>query len=244
MTELQLKQMLPRDIFNPKTTPFHNAGLDMALRNIEIEINKQNNPITEMRIECGQNREPQCTLAFPVTYDLMLALRKTTGDIRFKFAAGIMRPYPVPTEVIFNGPATVCIWSDKTKTVVKCMEGDRFDREKGLMLCIMKKMLGDDAEKFHTEYKQLMKLCGTTPAKKKKESKTAKPKEQSIRDALLEKGLRENNASRICNLLSERGITTFDILLRCSPDTLKIEGIGEKSLITLLEIIREYKNKQ
>lgn len=45
--------------------------------------------------------------------------------------------------VIFNDPATIVIWSDKTKTVVKCQPNDTYDREKGLALCISKKFLGN-----------------------------------------------------------------------------------------------------
>jgi len=45
--------------------------------------------------------------------------------------------------VIFNDPATIVIWSDKTKTVVKCQPGDTYDPEKGLALCISKKFLGN-----------------------------------------------------------------------------------------------------
>lgn len=46
-------------------------------------------------------------------------------------------------KVIFNDPATIVIWKDGTKTVVKCGEGDVFDPEKGLALCFMKKVLGN-----------------------------------------------------------------------------------------------------
>ncbi len=45
--------------------------------------------------------------------------------------------------VIFNDPATIVIWSDKTKTVVKCQPGDAYDPEKGLALCISKKFFGN-----------------------------------------------------------------------------------------------------
>ena len=45
--------------------------------------------------------------------------------------------------VIFNAPATIVLWTDGTKTVVKCQEGDTYDREKGLALCIAKKYLGN-----------------------------------------------------------------------------------------------------
>lgn len=46
-------------------------------------------------------------------------------------------------KVIFNDPATIVIWSDNSKTVVKCQEGDTYDAEKGLALCIAKKYLGN-----------------------------------------------------------------------------------------------------
>lgn len=46
-------------------------------------------------------------------------------------------------KVVFNEPATIVIWKDKTKTVVKCQEGDEFDPEKGLAMAIAKKALGN-----------------------------------------------------------------------------------------------------
>lgn len=49
-----------------------------------------------------------------------------------------------PTKVIFNGPATIVFWDDGTKTVVKCTERETFDYEKGVALCYMKKLLGND----------------------------------------------------------------------------------------------------
>lgn len=46
-------------------------------------------------------------------------------------------------DVIINPPATIIIWSDDTKTVVKCGEGETFDPEKGLAMAISKKVLGN-----------------------------------------------------------------------------------------------------
>lgn len=64
-------------------------------------------------------------------------------------------------KVIFNDPATVVLWSDGTKTVVKCGPEDTFDMEKGLAMAIVKKMAGND-NRFHKVFKQYLK-------KKKKE---------------------------------------------------------------------------
>lgn len=65
---------------------------------------------------------------------------------------------PYPTKIIFNDPATVVFWSDKTKTVVKAMPGDIYDPEKGVAMCFMKRMLGNDYHKclnwIHEETKK------------------------------------------------------------------------------------------
>ncbi len=50
--------------------------------------------------------------------------------------------------VIFNDPATIVFWSDGTKTVVKCQEGDEFDKEKGLAMAISKKSFGNKGNYF------------------------------------------------------------------------------------------------
>ena len=49
-------------------------------------------------------------------------------------------------KVIFNGPATIVIWADGSKTVVKLMDGDDYDPEKAIMMCLVEKMLGSKAE--------------------------------------------------------------------------------------------------
>lgn len=47
-----------------------------------------------------------------------------------------------PKKVIFNKPATVVIWNDGLKTVVKCQKGDRYDPEKGLAMAYVKRFCG------------------------------------------------------------------------------------------------------
>lgn len=46
-------------------------------------------------------------------------------------------------KVIFNKPATIVLWSDGSKTIVKRQKGDRWDKEKGLAMCIIKKLSGN-----------------------------------------------------------------------------------------------------
>ena len=46
-------------------------------------------------------------------------------------------------KVIFNDPATIVMWNDHVKTVVKCQDGDKFDPEKGLAMAITKRFFGN-----------------------------------------------------------------------------------------------------
>lgn len=55
--------------------------------------------------------------------------------------------------VIFNDPATIVFWADDSKTVVKCQEGDVFDKEKGLAMAISKRALGDKG-RYCEEFKK------------------------------------------------------------------------------------------
>lgn len=50
---------------------------------------------------------------------------------------------PKISKVIFNPPATIVLWQDGTKTVVKCQEGDLYSKRMGLALCIAKKTFGN-----------------------------------------------------------------------------------------------------
>ena len=61
------------------------------------------------------------------------------------------------TNVIFNDPATIVFWSDGTKTVVKCCEDDIFDEEKGLAMAVLKKLSGNNSERFHKCLKRWIK---------------------------------------------------------------------------------------
>ena len=59
---------------------------------------------------------------------------------------------PKIKKVIFNDPATIILWNDGTKTVVKA-EGEKFDPEKGMAMAIAKKALGNQS-KYYNEFKK------------------------------------------------------------------------------------------
>lgn len=69
-------------------------------------------------------------------------------------------------EVIFNDPATIVMWSDGSKTVVKA-NGEKFDPEKGLAMAISKRMLGNK----HNYYDFFKKHIGRYEKKQAKKAK-------------------------------------------------------------------------
>lgn len=73
---------------------------------------------------------------------------------------------PAIENVIFNKPATIILWDDHTKTVVKAQDGETYDPEKGLAMAIAKKILGNKRDYYHTFLKWLKKYEGDEPIKK------------------------------------------------------------------------------
>lgn len=67
------------------------------------------------------------------------------------------RIIPEIKDVIFNGPATIVLWKDGTKTVVKAQEGEIVDYEKGMAMAIAKRMLGNKGSYYDTFTKYLPK---------------------------------------------------------------------------------------
>lgn len=65
------------------------------------------------------------------------------------------KPFYIPEikNVYFNNPVTVVMWSDGTKTSVRCQEGDEYSKEAGLALCISKKALGNKSS-FNNIFKK------------------------------------------------------------------------------------------
>ena len=62
-------------------------------------------------------------------------------------------------KVYFNNPVTVVLWTDGTKTIVRC-ENETFDPEKGLAMAISKKALGNKGNYYNTFTKWLPKEEG------------------------------------------------------------------------------------
>ena len=85
--------------------------------------------------------------------DFERRLRRRYERVLPSFAPFLPNKTPSIKKVIFNDPATIVIWSDDTKTVVKCQEGDTYSKELGLAMCISKKYLGNKGN-FNEEFKK------------------------------------------------------------------------------------------
>lgn len=69
--------------------------------------------------------------------------RKTNDMARTSKPANIMNIHPVIKDVIFNNPATIVLWDDGTKTVVKTQNDEVYDPEKGIAMAVSKKIFGN-----------------------------------------------------------------------------------------------------
>lgn len=81
---------------------------------------------------------------------------------------------PEIKKVIFNDPATIVYWEDRTKTVVKC-EKEKYDPEKGLAMAIAKKALGNQGNYFEV-FKKWVGEDKLFPEKKNEKKKAPKKK--------------------------------------------------------------------
>lgn len=97
----------------------------------------------------------------------------------------------------FNPPYTTVVWMDGSKTVVKCSEHDDFDPEKGIALCYMKKVFGNDSTVFHKRLKEVQKRWyDSIEVRKRKQAAKEKKKTQK--------------AWEVVECAGDRALTAFD----------------------------------
>lgn len=87
----------------------------------------------------------RCKSADSVAHVLLNALRRRLyfGNCGPRYIGTIdWGTKPKIERVIFHDPATIVYWMDGTKTVVKA-QNEKFDKEKGLLAAIAKKVYGN-----------------------------------------------------------------------------------------------------
>ena len=124
----------------------------IPLGNGAWEINPLYKPTPDIASHC-----PQFTLSTSVNTKPDLETEKAREAFwkifgSHLFASGKCKTNTLPEikKVIFNDPATIVLWDDGTKTVVKCSLGDTYSEWSGLAFCICKKLMGDE---FHKTFK-------------------------------------------------------------------------------------------
>lgn len=80
---------------------------------------------------------------------------------------GSMLIMPSIDKVIFNEPATIILWDDGSKTVVKCTDGEEYDPATGFAMAYVKKAYGNTGRIFRACQKDYDKQM----AKKEKHDK-------------------------------------------------------------------------
>lgn len=73
---------------------------------------------------------------------------------------------PHPKKVHFSGPATTILWTDGTKTTVKCQSEDVWSYEVGIGMCYLKKLLGNQGN-FNNIFREAMKVAVVAEPKTK-----------------------------------------------------------------------------
>lgn len=108
-------------------------------------------------------------------------------------------------KVIYNDPATIVIWGDGSKTVVKVHDGDVFDAEKGLLMAIAKYVIRKTlksnnvgASKWYKIIEDNLPKEDIKPQSKKKTVKQM-TKEERIAD-LFNKGYTIKEISKLLNV--------------------------------------------
>ena len=122
----------------------------MYLNKLSYEIDPYRN-YAECNLEVICNRDEEL-LKLKTLYNKHFMVSETC-EHSYTFYALPTLDISTIKKVIFNEPATIVLWQDGTKTVVKCQDGDTYDREKGLALCIAKKALGNKGN-FNNEFKK------------------------------------------------------------------------------------------
>lgn len=121
---------------------------------LEIE-HTLNNSRTDVRLSNGSTYK-RYVLEWNEVPSFVAAVNGVVRDASAFFGASRTNRQQVSFEirdVIFNDPATIVIWADGTKTVVKCQEDDVYSEEVGLALCFAKKALGNKSN-FNNVFKK------------------------------------------------------------------------------------------
>ena len=139
-------------------------------------------------------------------------------------------------KVIFNPPATIMIWKDGTKTVVKC-NGEKFDQEKGLAMAISKRALGV-GDMYRKVFK---KWCKDEDDFSEQIKKDPRFKNIKVKVDFLVEEISEDKPLRVGEkvivLATEEDLEEYIIPKRYSLEIAKVEEVDLKSVNSKVRFI-------
>lgn len=112
---------------------------------LKIEKNDKKNETT-LFYESDKDLEEFHNLMIDTVCNISEALTKEFEKTLAKEKKNLDRSINLEKEIVkvqFNDPATVVFWKDGTKTVSKCKNGDTFNKETGLAMCIVRRLCGN-----------------------------------------------------------------------------------------------------
>ena len=110
--------------FEPFSHTYTFKPIDIELRPIDIDSTFSSRPTTAKKKETKKS------------VDSFETKQSTNRRVKIR-------------DVIFSDPATVVFWDDNTKTVVKTRGGEKYDKEKGLAMAIIKKITGNTGSYYN-----------------------------------------------------------------------------------------------
>ena len=109
-------------------------------------------------IETWERRSEKHSETVSDVFDTLDDKQKTVVYAMIGHMSSGLSILPDIEKVTFNPPATIVFWSDGTKTIVKCQDGDSFDPERGLTTAISKKALGNKGN-YNNEIRKWLDKC-------------------------------------------------------------------------------------
>ncbi len=124
---------------------------------LEKVLRKMGIFLTEIRQDSYNDYAEITCRVNPIDWYMSLD-KKDTNKRRDVFTEAAKNGRPHPKKVIFRGPATTILWTDGSKTTVKCSDEDVWEDEVGIAMCYLKKMLGNKGN-YNNIFREAMKVA-------------------------------------------------------------------------------------
>lgn len=121
------------------------GGKSVNVKVTEVEHDRNYYGDTHMEVTCEVLSDMDIASLYPST---PAYVKRALNSVYGSYAVN-NKNYGIE-KVIFNDPATIVIWTDGSKTVVKTQNDEPYDREKGLAMAISKRALGDKGNYYDT----------------------------------------------------------------------------------------------